>query len=63
MCWEQSRRKRTIATSRSDDNRDESRNSDSGKNAGFTATNELEEDVTYARRYPYGATQKKTVSA
>jgi hypothetical protein len=63
MCWEQSRRTRTIATSRSDDNRIESRKTDRGKNAGLTAANELEDHRTYAQRYRYGATQKKTVSA
>src|SRR5262245_39343433 len=44
MCWEQSRQKRTIATSRSDDNRDESRTSDNDRNAGFIATNKPEKD-------------------
>src|SRR5262249_47169251 len=46
MCWEQSRRQRTIATSRSDDNRDESRNSHNEKKVGFSATNEPEELTT-----------------
>ena len=55
--------KRTIATSRSDDNRDESRNRDNEKNARFTATNEPEEHATYAQRYRYAATRRKTVSA
>jgi len=46
MSWEQSRRPRTIATSRSDDNRDEARNRDNEKNAGVIATNEPEEFET-----------------
>ena len=46
---------------RSDDNRAGARNRDDRQSAGITAANELEEDATYARRYPYGATQKKTV--
>src|SRR6516162_3958246 len=45
MCWEQSRRKRTIATSRSDDNRDEARNRDNEK-AGLRTANEPEELAT-----------------
>ena len=46
---------------RSDDNRDGARQRDSSKSAGIAAPIEREEDATYARRYPYGATQKKTV--
>jgi hypothetical protein len=46
---------------RSDDNRAGARNRDNRKTAGITAAIELEEDVKYARRYPYGATQKNTV--
>jgi hypothetical protein len=46
MSWEQSRQTRTIAASRSDDNRDESRNRDNEQNAGFRATNAAEEFVT-----------------
>src|SRR6516165_3019473 len=45
MCWEQSRRKRTIATSRSDDNRDEARNRGNEK-AGPRTANEPEEFAT-----------------
>jgi hypothetical protein len=63
MCWEQSRLKRTIATSRSDDNRDEARNRDNGKSADCTATIKPEKDVKLARRYRYGADRRKTVSA
>src|SRR5262249_14005291 len=46
---------------RSDDKRDGARNRDNRQSVGITAGNELEENATYARRYPYGATQKKTV--
>jgi hypothetical protein len=52
-----------MATSRGDDNRDESQNSDSGKNARFTATDKPEDDATLARRFRYGANRRKTVSA
>ena len=48
MSWEQSRQTRTIATSRSDDNRDEARRNDSGKDARFIVTDEHEERGTYA---------------
>ena len=48
---------------RSDDNRDGARQRDTGKNAGITAPNEPEENATYAPRYRYGATRRKTVSA
>jgi hypothetical protein len=40
MCWEQSQLKRTIATSRSDDNRGESAKSDDHNRPGITATYE-----------------------
>ena len=63
MCWEQSRRKRTIATSRSDDNRDEAGQPDDGKSAGITAPNEHEERGTYAWRWRYVATRRETASA
>ena len=63
MSWEQSRRQRTIASSRSDDNRDEARRSDSGKDARFIATDEHEERGTYAWRGRYAATRRKTASA
>src|SRR5262249_48512706 len=43
MGGEQSRQKRTIAASRSDDNRDEPRNRDNEKKARFSAANEPEE--------------------
>jgi hypothetical protein len=55
--------KRTIATSRSDNNRDESHKRDNGKNAEITLTNEPGKQATYAWRYRYAATQRKTVSA
>src|SRR5262245_37768454 len=38
MSWEQSRQKRTIATSRGDDNRDEPKKRDNGNNAESTRT-------------------------
>ena len=63
MSWEQSRQQRTIATSRSDDNRDEARRRDNDKNAGFIATNKPENDVNLAQRYRYGADRRKTASA
>jgi hypothetical protein len=63
MCWEQSPLKRTIATSRSDDNRGESGNETARKSAGFAATKEPEEYATFVQRYRYGATRRKTVSA
>ena len=53
---------RTIATSRSEATTTESsRQQDTNLERIITAPKELEDDTTYARRYPYGATQKKTV--
>jgi len=62
MSWEQSRQKRTIATSRGDDNRDECQERDNGKNAESTLTVEPEEQAMYAWRYRYAPTQRKIVS-
>jgi hypothetical protein len=46
MSWEQSRRQRTIATSRGDDNRDECQKRDNGKNAEITQTDEPEKQAS-----------------
>jgi hypothetical protein len=63
MCWEQSRLKRTIATSRRDDSRDESQKSDNLYYPGFTATKTTKTGDYYAKRYRYAGTQRETVSA
>ena len=63
MSWEQSRRTRTMATSRSDDSRDESRQRDNGKSTRFGAINEPEERGRYAGRSRYESTRRETVSA
>ena len=46
MCWEQSRLKRTIATSRSDDNRDEPQRSGASALSGRSRPGEIDGDAT-----------------
>ena len=54
MCWEQSRAKRTIATSRCDDNRARYQQMTTYELSSTTKTGD------YAKRYPYAATPMET---